>query len=189
MSFVCSIYIFLNNTCKSCPYWNWVQSAVTGEIWLDSVICCIWPKFLTQMSAAFANALAPSDAGLSCWSLAQGAPQPCPEVGARRERCSAGEGHWLQVKGSTSVYCVQLEVLCAAGEAAGSHSKGRGGGKHSWELEPTWNGRKFRSPFPPWPVGWNCLHLSYAASDLVKWGLPLCRSLQKPGQYSPREYC
>ncbi|XP_023783802.1 transmembrane protein 178B-like [Cyanistes caeruleus] len=30
-------------------------------------------------------------------------------------------------------------------------------------------------------AGWNCQGLSYVASDLVKWGLPLCRSLQKPG--------
>lgn len=161
-------------------------SSVSSYSWNLIRYCDV---LLTEISAAFANELAPSDTRLSCWSLAQVAPQPCPEVSARREHCSAGEGHWLQVKGSTSVYCVQLEVLCSAGEAAGSHSKGRGGGKNSWEWEPAWNGRKFRSPFPPWNDGWNCLGLSYAASDLVKWGLPLCRSLQKPGQYSASEHC
>lgn len=133
-------------------------------------MCCIWSKFLTQMSAAFANELAPSVTGLSCWSLAQVALQPCPEVKCKEGALLSTEGHWLQVKGSNSMYGVQLEVLCGAGGAAGSHSKGRGWWEAQLRMGTTWNGRKFRSPFPPWPDVCNCLDLSYATSILWNGG-------------------
>lgn len=106
MSLVCSIYIFLNNTCKLHPYWSWVQSAVTGEIWLDTVMCCIWPKFLTHV-CSLCKWTGTLWHGLSCWWLARVALQPCPEVSTRRKRCSAGEATGCRWRAAS------LCVLCS----------------------------------------------------------------------------
>lgn len=106
------------------------------EIWLDTVMCCIWSKFLTQMSAAFANELAPSVTGLSCWSLAQVALQPCPEVSARREHCSAQRATGCRWRAATLCMVYSWKCSVVLGEQQGATAREEGGGKHSWEWEP-----------------------------------------------------